>query len=238
MKLNRRLAVIALISLAAAAAITAFAYDGMKRAAAPEATAAIAYFKADMPRNTVVNASDFIFKPTPISLVPKTAVRDTGELAGKTLVANVEEGDMALPGKLIERGDALVDVRELWTIGLDVTNISSYLGGNLKEGKEYILLYRAPAGSVAKIAKVKISSLVDGTGRLITSVGDGVVKTVNVSMAEEATLTAVARAKAAGTFELVEAPEGYEFVADILEPEAAEETDTGASQTDDKNDEP
>lgn len=222
MKINNRLLKIAAISLAAAIGVSILAFNMMKKAAEPEATTLIVYFRSSLQKDTIVTASDFVIIPTPVSLVPKTAVQNTGELVGKKLVNDVETGEFALPSKLIERGDVRVDVKDLWTIGLDVENISSFLGGNLKEGKEYVLLHRSVSGSIAKVCKGMVSSLLDGTGKLITSTGDGVVKTVNFSVPDEQILITIAQAKASGKFELVDAPEGYVLVPEKPELEMIE----------------
>lgn len=222
MKINNRLLKIAAISLAAAIGVSILAFNMMKKAAEPETKTLIVYFRSSLQKDTVVAASDFVIIPTPVSLVPKTAVQNAGELVGKKLVSNVEAGEFALPSKLIERGDVRVDVKELWTIGLDVENISNYLGGNLKEGKEYVLLHRSVSGSIAKVCKGIVSSLLDGTGKLITSTGDGVVKTVNFSVPDGQILITIAQAKASGKFELVDAPEGYVLVPETPELEMIE----------------
>lgn len=211
MKVNRRLINIALVSLVIAGIITFFIFDTIQKAAQPEPTEPIAYFKYNLDKDTVLKQSDIVFLHTPVSLIPKTAVRSYDEIRGKRLMIRAEAGDMVLTGKLIERGDVKVDVKDYWTIGLDVTNISNYLGGNLKDGGDYILLHKNLEQPAVIISKVKIANLVDSAGKIITDNGDGLIKTVNVSVEDEGTLLDIATKKESGSFELVDAPQGYEL---------------------------
>lgn len=220
MKINRRMIRIALACLGLSVILTFMLYSTMKKTVAPEPTVRVAYFKTMMEKDTVLKDSDVVWKQTPVSLVPKDAIKEGESLADKRLLYKVLPGEMAMPSKLIERGEVLVDVKALWTIGLDVTNLSNYLGGNIREGKFYVLLYRDPAtGNMKIMGKVKVAGLVDATGRIITKQGDAVVKTVNVSVEKEEILKKIAKAKGVGnaTFELVDAPEGKEIPEEEFE---------------------
>lgn len=207
-KINRRLVNIAIISLIAAGALIAFAYNTMSKAVQPEPKEPVLTFKSNMEKDMVLKSADVETRYMPKSTIPKTALKDPGQVKDKRLLIKAEAGDIVTSGKIIERGDVRVDVKDQWTIGIDVTNISNALGGNLKEGKGYVLLYRYPTGNVVTVSKVKIASLIDSTGKIITDKGEGLVKTVNVSVDQEKTVANIARAKIAGTFEIVDAPEG------------------------------
>lgn len=220
MKINRRMIRIALACLGLAVILTFMLYSTMKKTVAPEPTVRVAYFKTMMEKDTIVKGSDVVWKDTPVSLVPKEAIRDTESIKDKRLLYKVSSGEMVMPSKLLERGEVLVDVKELWTIGLDVVNLSNYLGGNIREGKNYALLYRDPGtGDMKVLGKVKVAGLVDATGRVITNQGDATVKTVNVSVEKQELLKRVAKAKGVGnaTFELVDAPEGKEIPEEEFE---------------------
>lgn len=207
-KINRRLVHIAIISLITAVILTAFVYRTMSKAVQPEPKEPYLSFKLNLDKDTILKESDVEVKYMPKSLIPVTALRDPKKVKEKRLVIKAEIGDIVTGGKLIERGDVREDLNQLWTIGIDVVNISNCLGGNLKEGKEYILLYRYPTGEVTTVSKVKISSLIDSTGKLVTDKGDGLVKTVNVAVDSQKTVENIAKAKIAGSFEIVDAPEG------------------------------
>lgn len=207
MKINKRLIRIALISLAAAITLTYITYMGLKKATEPEPVRRIAYFRYNIERDTILQESDIAFVDTPVSLIPRTAIYSADQIVGKRLIIKAEQGDMVLPGKLIERGDVIADVKQLWTIGIDVTNISSFLGGNIKEGKEYILLYKDASGEVTVVSKVKVANLMDAGGKIITGSGEAVIKTLNVSVDSEETLLKIAGLKEIGKFEIVDAPE-------------------------------
>lgn len=220
MKINRRMIRIALVCMGLAVILTFMLYSTLKKTVSPETTVRVAYFKTAMEKDTILKSSDVILKDTPASLVPKEAVRDPESIKDKRLLYKVSPGEMVMPSKLMERGEVLVDVKELWTIGLDVVNLSNYLGGNIKEGKNYALLYRDPeTGDMKVLGKVKVAGLVDTTGRVITNQGDATVKTVNVSVEKQELLKKIAKAKGMGNFtcELVEAPEGIEIPEEEFE---------------------
>lgn len=209
MRINRRLLQIATVCFIIAIVITMFMFHTVKKAAEPEATEAIAYFKYNFDKDTILKDKDIEFMQTPKSLIPDTAIKNIDEIRDKRLVIKAEAGDMILSGKLVKRGDVRVDVTKLFTIGIDMKNISNFLGGNLKEGGEYILLYITPEHETQVMSEVKIANVVDAAGRIMTENGDGVMKTVNVSVRDQETMIEIASKKDIGTFEIIDAPEGY-----------------------------
>jgi hypothetical protein len=218
-KINGRLRKIALVAFALAIVVNIFIYKSMKKAALPEETETIAYFKYNMEKNSIIEDDSSIeFRATPKSLVPKTAVRNLEEIKGKRLVMKADKGDFVLTNKLIERGDVRVDVTKLWTIGLDVKNISNFLGGNLREGGEYLLLYKKMdnekylIGEPEIVSKIMVVNMVDSTGRVITENGENVVKTINISVDNKETMLRIAIGKEEGKFEIIDAPKNYRIV--------------------------
>lgn len=228
LKVNKRLLQLTLISFVSALLISGFAFKTMRIAAEPEATEEIAYFKYNMEKDSVLRDSDIDIRHTPKSLIPETAVKNMNDIEGKRLVIKAEAGDIITTGKIIERGDVRVDVTAYWTIGIDVKNISNVLGGNLKEGGDYILIYVGPENTEEIISEIKIASIVDSTGKLITQAGDGVAKTINISVKEEDIVRKIAALKEVGTFEIVDAPEGYIVKGEklVVEEESVEDTTT------------
>lgn len=114
----------------------------------------------------------------------------------------------------IRRRERVEEVKEFWTIGLDATNLSNYLGGNIRSGRYYVLLCRDPGtGDVRTLGKVKIAGLVDAAGKSTMYREDAAIKTINVSVENEELLKRIAKAKGMGNtvFELVYAPEGTEI---------------------------
>lgn len=213
-KINRRLIKIALACMGAAIILTFMLYSTVRKVNVPEETVKVAYFKSMIEKDTILKSSDVTLKQTPVSLVPKDAIKDASQIEGKRLLFRVLPDEMAMPSKIIDRGDNLVDVKELWTVGLDVANISNFLGGNIKEGKYYALLYRDPVnGNIFTLGKVKVAGLVDANSKIITRQGDAVAKTINISVESPDLLKKIAKAKGLGnsTFELVDAPEGKEI---------------------------
>ncbi len=219
MKINKRLIQIAILSLLIALGISTFLFSTIKKASEPEPTERIAYFKIPIEKGMVFKKEDIDkyieMIPTPKSRIPKTAVRDTSQIIDKRLTVNADAGEYVLIGKFIERGDVRVDITKLWTIGLDVKNISNYLGGNLKEGGDYLLLYISPEKAAEVISEIKIANMVDTNGRPITETGDGLIKTVNVSVQEQDTMMKIAALKDVGTFEIVDSPEGYKVPQNV-----------------------
>lgn len=211
-KINKRLINIAIISFAIALILTVFSYSAIKKAAQPEKTERIAYFKKSLERDTVIQESDLELKDTPVSLIPSNAIKDITTVKGKRVTTNVVAGDFALPNNFIARGDIQIDVNEMWTIGIDIDNISNFLGVQLKEGEHYGLVFVDTENNAYVANKIKLVNIVDSTGKTITETGTALPKTINIAVNTIEEMIAIAEMKRKGTFEVVRPNEGWEYL--------------------------
>ncbi len=211
-KINKRLIKIGIGCLAASLVFTGFIYNGMKKAAVPEAKETVAYFSSKLERDTIIQDRDIIMKPTPVSLIPQGAIKDKSEIEGKRLIVDVNKDEQVFEDKVTERGDIRVDVNEMWTIGIDVKDISNFIGAQLKSDEYYALIYFNPLNGETRIMnKVKVVSLVDSTAKEIIDNGENVVKTINVAVHSQEEMLEIAKAKQFGEFEITKPPLEWEW---------------------------
>lgn len=230
-KINRRLINMALISFAIALILTAFSYSAVKKAAQPEKTERIAYFKKSLERDTIIQDSDIELRDTPVSLIPSGAVRDIKTIKDKRVTTKVMTGDFALTNNFIARGDIQIDVNEMWIIGIDIEDISNFLGVQLKEGDDYGLVFVDTENNAKVANKVKLVNIVDSTGKTITETGTALPKTINVAVNTIEEMIDIAEMKRKGNFEIVRPEEGWEYIVNNEVQEIkAEEVNTDEGQ--------
>ncbi|KAB3535631.1 hypothetical protein F8154_05735 [Alkaliphilus pronyensis] len=212
-KLNKRLLRLGVACIIAAIILTAYMYSNIKKAAEPEETIKVAHFNNNLIRNTILEDKDIIMIDVPISRTPDGALRNKEAIVGKRLVADVNKGEYAFLNKVTERGEVRLDIEDMWLIGIDIKDISNFLGVQLKAGEYYGLIYPDETGEIKVRQKVKIISLIDNVGREIFSNGEGVPKTINVAVETEEELLSITKAKHLnyGTFEIIKTPIGWEI---------------------------
>lgn len=213
-KINKRLLRIGIGCIIVAIIITSYLYRNVRRAAEPEETIKLAHFSNSLMRNTILEDRDIQMLDVPISRAPSGAVRSKEDLVGKRLVIDVNKGEYAFLNKVTERGDIKVDIEDMWLIGIDVKDISNFMGVQLRAGQYYGLIYPDASGSLKVRNMVKIVALIDNVGREIYSNGEGVPKTINVAVKTEEEMLNITKVKhlAIGMFEIVRAPEGWKIV--------------------------
>lgn len=232
-RINRRLLQIGFGCLIAALLLSFYIFNQMKKAAQPEPMESIAYFSENLPRGVVLRESDIKMKDTPKSMVPLDAIRDKSILIGRELIVDVSKDDFALLNKTTIRGEVKEDVENMWEIGIEVKDISDFLGSQIKVDEYYVLLFADPATNEKyPINKVKITGLVDSTGRLIHPNSEGLPKVVLMAVETEEEMREIASYKMKGLFELVRPPKNWEYVEKIIEYEDMENIDVLELQED------
>lgn len=216
MKVNKRLIKIAAICLIVSMGLVFFAYKIMRQAAQPEARKKTVHFNADITKGTIITKNDLILKDTPVSLITENTVMSKEEINDKRLVVDANKGEMVYLNNVTERGNIRIDVDNMWIIGIDVKDISNFLGVQLKTGEEYALIHKnyidnKYTGSADIINKVKIVNMVDNTGREILENGEGVAKTINVAVNTQEEMLEIADRKEKGRFEIAKPPKKWTF---------------------------
>lgn len=212
-KINRRLLQIGMGCLIVALILTFYTFNQMKKAAQPEPTESIAYFAEHLPRGIVLKDSDIRMKETFLSMIPLDAIKDKEMLIDRELIIDVSKDEFALLNKTTERGEIKEDVESMWEIGIEVKEISDFLGSQVKIGEYYALLFADPSTNEKyPINKVKVTGLVDSTGKTIHPNSEGVPKVVIMAVETEEEMKEIASYKMQGLFELVRPPKGWEYV--------------------------
>lgn len=212
-KINRRLLQIGIGCLAVALILTAYTFNQMKKNAQPEPTESIAYFSDYLTRGIILKDSDIKMKETPLSMIPLDAIKDKKMIIDRELIVDVSKDEFALINKTTVRGEIREDVESMWEIGIEVKEISDFLGSQIKIDEYYALLFADPlTNEKYPINKVKITGLVDSTGSTIHPNSEGLPKVVIMAVNKEEEMKEIASYKMQGLFELVRPPKDWEYI--------------------------
>ncbi len=211
-KINKRLIQIGVGCIILALILTAYLYRNIKRAAMPEATTKVVHFNKSIPKNTILEDRDLELLEVPVSRVPERALNSKESLVGQRLIIDVNRWEYATETKTTSRGDIKVDVEDMWIIGIDVKDISNYMGIQLQSGQYYGLIYDNLTDELDVRHMVKIVSLVDNVGKEIFSNGEGVAKTINVAVETKEEMLEITKFKHLGMiFEIIKTPEDWKL---------------------------
>lgn len=193
--------------------LTIYTFNQMKKNAQPEPTESIAYFSDYLARGIILRDSDIKMKETPISMIPLDAIKDKKILIDRELIVDVSKDEFALVNKTTIRGETREDVEDMWEIGIEVKEISDFLGSQIKIDEYYALLFADPiTNEKYPINKVKITDLVDTTGSTIHPNSEGLPKVVIIAVETEEEMKEIASYKMQGLFELVRPPKDWKYV--------------------------
>lgn len=212
-KLNRRLLQIGIGCLIVALILTFYTFKQMEKAAQPEPTESIVYFSDSLPRGIVLKENDIKMKETPISMIPTDAIKDKDILIDRELIVDVSKDEFALLNKTTVRGEIREDIEEMWEIGIEVKELSDFLGSQVKVDEYYALLFADPlTNEKYLINKVKITGLVDSTGNVILPNSEGLASVVLMAVETEEEMNKISSYKMQGQFELVRPPKDWEYI--------------------------
>jgi len=212
-RINRRLLQIGTGCLIIALILTFYTFNQMKKNAQPEPTESIAYFSDYLTRGIILRDSDIKMKETPISMIPLDAIKDKKILMDRELIVDVSRDEFALVNKTTIRGETREDIEDMWEIGIEVREISDFLGSQIKIDEYYALLFANPiTNEKYPINKVKITGLVDSMGSTIHPNSEGLPKVVIMAVETEAEMKEIASYKMKGLFELSRPPKDWEYV--------------------------
>lgn len=223
-KLNKRLLQIGIGCLIVAAILIGYSFNQMKKAAQPEPTESIAYFSIALYRGMIIKESDIVMKATPISMIPADAIRSKGQLMDRELVVDVSQDEFALMNKTTVRGEIREDIEKMWEIGIEVKEISDFLGSQIKVDEYYALMFADPVTNEKHIInRVKVTALVDSSGKVLHPGAEGVPKTVIMAVETQEEIKEIADYKMRGLFELVRPPRDWQLMRQSEEMELEQE---------------
>lgn len=202
MKINKRLMKIIIISALAAVVLASLMYYFLLSLTEAEPLVEIYTYSRNIDKGTILSELDINSKDIPKSLYSYGIENSKENIVGKKLVIDVNAGEFIYTNKLTERGRIENDFDDLYIIGIDVTNISNFLGSQLKEGDTYYLLgdnNTSPleleensndlftntdqeVKTLISDVEVVIISLVDSTGNVVLGSKETPIKTVNLGV--------------------------------------------------------
>lgn len=206
MKFNRRMKIVIVICALMGIFLTVMLYNMMKASVEPVDEIMVPVASQSMIMDTEIKESDIQMVLFKENLVPKDAIVDMSALIGKRLLDVTYQGEFFFPNRLSERGVARVEIDDMYVVGIDVENISDYMGLQFKIGDKYILYSKMPGVEPMQIAEVIIVSLVDLSAKEVIDSEGTNLKTVNVAVNSESEMKSVIVAEMNRAIEIIKPP--------------------------------
>ncbi|MBN2794464.1 MAG: SAF domain-containing protein [Clostridia bacterium] len=221
LKITKRYILIILISVICGTVLSVLWYNNLEKAAAPEERLNILAFTRDIAENQVLTHD--VIKTSvkkisvPVSLKPANALVDIEELYDKTLVENVRNGEYVVADMLTERGQTTFEAGDYWQVSIDVSEITNFLGLQLKRGDEYQIFFRNKIQDSFTLERewglitdqVYIVDLVDTLGNKVFEQREENIKSVILAMPEKSAYEKIISLKEDVFFEIGKAPDNY-----------------------------
>lgn len=209
------------VSILLGVAVSLFAYSSIKKAAAPEERVEILMFSKAIEENTVLTKDVIKMSiksiDVPISLKPRKSISSRDELYDMTIVENVRQGEYLTKDMLTKRGSSSFDAEDYWQVSIDVSELTNFLGLQLKRGERYQLFYRAKEkdrltferddGQITD--KAYVVELIDHLGNKVFEERDENIKSVVLAVEDEEAALKIVSIKDDVSFELIKAPVKY-----------------------------
>ena len=206
MKFNRRMKIVLLICVFLGIFATALLYNTMKSYVEPVEEVIVPVANRSLVKDTEISDTDVRMISIKSNLVPKDAIKTKAELIGKRLLDVAHEGEYFFPNRISERGVTRVVIDDMYVIGIDIENISDFLGLQLKIGDKYILYSKMPGVEPVKLGEVIIVSLVDLSAKEVIDSEGANLKTVNVAVKTEGEMKALITAEQNRAIEIIKPP--------------------------------
>lgn len=196
-------------------------YTNLEKAAAPEKEISVLVFTRSLGENKVLTRevirANVGKKSIPISLVPRNGVLHAEDIYDMTLIESVREGDYVVMDMLTERGHTTFEAGDYWQISINVSELTNFLGLQLKRGDEYQLYYRkndidplTASRSWGQVTdQVYVVDLVDHLGNKVFEEREENIKSVILAMPDQEAYELIIEMKEDVQFELGKAPDNY-----------------------------
>lgn len=173
MKINKRLIIIIAVSGLLAGALSVFLYMLMLTEVQPESQVRVPVLNTMIDKDDVILEVNISYLSINEGAITGEVIKTKSELIGKKAVQKIRAGEPIYGSDVAERGAVADPLQELYLIGVDVSNISNFLGTQLlQEGQYYIL---TDQGNI----EVRIAGLVDSTGNAVFGDKQVPIKTIN-----------------------------------------------------------
>jgi len=205
-KINRKLKIVFFICLILSLFSATLIFNLMKSSVVPEEKIEVPVFSKDLAKDAEIIKSDIKMIQVQPSIVPASALKNTADILGKTLLEDVYQGEYAFPDKLSERGVAKINIDNMYVCGIDIENISDYLGVQIKVGDVFTVYEKLPGVLPRRISDVTIVSIVDANANELSAAGNSNPKTINIAVNSESEMIEILVAEENRAIELVRPP--------------------------------
>lgn len=201
MRINRRLVMIIVVSGTLAAILSGLLYYVLATESNPVKQVQVPILSVQLEKDSVIQEGNIKLASFNASTVPSGVIMDRQQLIGKKLSDRVYAGSFIFGTEIAERGDVAEPLKGLFIIGIDVNNISNFLGTQLEiEGTYYVL---NATGNV----EVKVAGIVDTAGNSVFGDRQVPIKTVNLGVKSLEEVKLLKALEAADGIELIKYPD-------------------------------
>lgn len=201
MKINKRLLMIFTISGGIAVLLSCLLYYLVITEADPVKQVGIPVLSIQLEKDSVIQEGNIKTEYFNANSIPNGIIRDRKQLIDKQISAKIHPGEFIFSSDIVERGEVSEPLKKLFIIGIDVNNISNFLGTQLEiEGVYYVL-------NGDKNIEVRVAGLIDSTGNSVYGEHQVPIETVNLGVKTMAELNQLRQLEMADGIELIKYPD-------------------------------
>lgn len=220
-KITKRYLLIILISVILGTVLSIVWYSNLEKAAAPEEQISVLVFTRSLNENEILTPEKVktVLKRVnvPKSIKPPNAITAVESLYDKTLIENAREGDYVVADMLTERGQTTFEAGDYWQVSIDVSELTNFLGLQLKRGDEYQMFFRKKMSDSLTNERawgmitdeVYVVDIIDNLGNKVFEQREENIKSVILAMPDQDAYREIIRLKDDAHFELGKAPDNY-----------------------------
>lgn len=201
MKINKRLIIIIAISGLVAGILSVALYMIMLSEASPDPQVRVPVLNTQIEKGGVILEGNISYLTINSSAVQAEVARDKSVLIGKKAVQKIHAGELIFLSDVADRGEVAEALKDLYIVGVDVSNISNFLGTQLQpEGDYYII---TDTGTI----QAKVATLVDTAGNAVYGDKQVPIKTVNLGVKTLSEVNQIILLEKTDAIELVKFPD-------------------------------
>ncbi len=201
MKINKRLAIIFGLSGAVAVVLSGILYYILLTEADPVKQIGLPVLTVQLEKDAVIQEGNIKVQKFNADTVPTGVIRDKNQIVGKQLSVKLHPGEFIFSSDIAERGEVSEPLKKLYIIGVDVNNISNFLGTQLEiEGVYYVLTEN-------ENIEVSVAGLIDSTGNAVFGEHQVQIETVNLGVKTMKELKLLKQLELAEGIELIKYPD-------------------------------
>lgn len=226
-KFNKKLKIILLLCFIISVTIPITIFNLQKKMIEPKETVSIPVYANDLDIDTEIESTDIDFISIEMKYVPSEAIQDEYDVIGKRVLNKVYKGEYIISDEISERGVSKVEnTQDMFKFGIDVVNISDFLGVQLKLGEKYLAFNKPDGAEPSVIGEIIVVGLVDNSGNEISEMSAVTPKTINIAVESIEVAQNIMDAEKIKSIEFVKAPLDYVYEPNnfekIVEPKVSE----------------